>query len=113
MRCLLSSLLSGYLSNLLHDKNSTWYYAKPTMHQLILQTGRAKGYFAMDNNNNSHHFTNNTSLRMIVNTEGELLPAMAQELRHAFGGAHILPSYGMTKCMPFTSPPADYLLEKS
>ena len=83
------------------------------MHQLILQTGRTEGYIAMDNNNNSHHFTNNTSLRMTVNAAGELLTAMARELRHAFGGAHILPSYGMTECMPITSPPADYLLEKS
>jgi acetyltransferase-like isoleucine patch superfamily enzyme len=74
------------------------------MHQLILQTGHAEGY--LDRNDEW------SKLRMIANAAGGLLPSLARELREAFGGANILPSYGMTECMPITSPPANYQLEK-
>jgi len=84
----------------------TWYYAAPTMHQLILQQGKAEGHVKDDG---SCHPT--MQLRMIANAAGGLLPSMARELRQAFS-ANILPSYGMTECMPITSPPATYLLEK-
>jgi acyl-CoA synthetase (AMP-forming)/AMP-acid ligase II/acetyltransferase-like isoleucine patch superfamily enzyme/acyl carrier protein len=104
---------------LLAQNKFTWYYAAPTMHQIILSTGRAEGYIS-----NSHHngalfdserksqALKTTSLRMIANAAGGLLPATARELRQAFHGANILPSYGMTECMPITSPPANYMLEK-
>lgn len=94
---------------LLKQNKFTWYYAAPTMHQLILQTGRSEGYIGSNTDNKS---SIKTSLRMIANAAGGLLPATARELRQAFAGAHILPSYGMTECMPITSPPAEYLLEK-
>jgi acyl-CoA synthetase (AMP-forming)/AMP-acid ligase II len=103
----------------------TWYYAAPTMHQLILQTGRAEGYIPdyrnRDENGNpinslSVHSPSSSQhkkprLRMIANAAGGLLPSLARELRQAFG-ANVLPSYGMTECMPITSPPASYELEK-
>ena len=34
---------------------------------------------------------------MICNAAGGLLPSLAVELRDTFGGAAILPSYGMTE----------------
>jgi hypothetical protein len=37
-----------------------------------------------------------TRIRMICNAAGGLLPTLAEELRDTFGGATILPSYGMT-----------------
>lgn len=51
-------------------------------------------------------------LKMIANAAGGLLPSLAQEMRDTFGGAAVLPSYGMTECMPISSPPASYALTK-
>ena len=67
----------------------TWYYAAPTMHQLILQTGKNEGHI-MDGS------CATIQLRMIANAAGGLLPSMARELRQTFN-AHVLPSYGMTE----------------
>ena len=78
----------------------TWYYAAPTMHQVILRSRPQQ-----------HSSQPQPKLRMIANAAGGLLPSLAQELRDVFG-ANVLPSYGMTECMPISSPPADYKLEK-
>ena len=40
-----------------------------------------------------------TRIRMIANAAGGLLPSLAQQLKDTFD-AVILPSYGMTECMP-------------
>mmetsp|Transcript_10452 Transcript_10452/g.23095 ORF Transcript_10452/g.23095 Transcript_10452/m.23095 type:complete len:1809 (+) Transcript_10452:41-5467(+) len=93
----------------------TWYYAAPTMHHLILQTGRAEGYLPPTTEgvgSESQHDYPQFRLRMICNAAGGLLPSLARELRRAFFGAKVLPSYGMTECMPISSPPAEYELEK-
>jgi acyl-CoA synthetase (AMP-forming)/AMP-acid ligase II len=50
-------------------------------------------------------------LRMIANAAGGMLPSLAVRLRETFG-ANVLPSYGMTECMPISSPPANYQLTK-
>ena len=86
---------------LLEKKAFNWYYAAPTMHQIILQTGKALFEEKI------HSF----SLKMIANAAGGLLPSLAQELRDTFKAA-VLPSYGMTECMPISSPPANYDLGK-
>ena len=52
-----------------------------------------------------------TQIRLICNAAGGLLPTLAQELRDVFGCA-VLPSYGMTECMPIASPPPSYQLER-
>ncbi len=104
---------------LLNQRAFTWYYAAPTMHQIILQFGRAEGHLQSYNNNSSAAVASTLPrgggppprLRMIANAAGGLLPSLARELREAFG-AFVLPSYGMTECMPITSPPATYQLEK-
>jgi len=106
---------------LLLQQSFTWYYAAPTMHQLILQTGKLEGYLLNNGNLPHHHHTKSRGssrasgppprLRMIANAAGGLLPSLARELRQAFS-CHVLPSYGMTECMPITSPPATYQLEK-
>jgi acyl-CoA synthetase (AMP-forming)/AMP-acid ligase II len=84
----------------------TWYYAAPTMHQLILQTGKDEQY--IDTNTGMCNYP----LRMIANAAGGLLPSLANEMKHVFHGVHVLPSYGMTECMPISSPPYTYNLEK-
>lgn len=76
----------------------TWYYAAPTMHQVILAS-------------KPEDLPTVPRLRMIANAAGGLLPSLAQELRNMFG-ANVLPSYGMTECMPISSPPFCYQLEK-
>ena len=53
-----------------------------------------------------------TRIRLICNAAGGLLPTLAQELRDVFGGCAVLPSYGMTECMPIASPLPSYQLER-
>merc|ERR1719502_410895 len=55
--------------------------------------------------------TSRTGLRMIANAAGGLLPSLAEQLKECFG-AVILPSYGMTECMPISTPPNDYKLDR-
>ncbi|MBX2804236.1 MAG: AMP-binding protein [Myxococcales bacterium] len=69
----------------------TWYYAAPTMHRMILDEG-------------AHHTDASVRLRFIANAAGALLPETQQELQSRFG-ARVLPSYGMTECMPISCPP--------
>jgi acyl-coenzyme A synthetase/AMP-(fatty) acid ligase len=57
----------------------TWYYAAPTMHQLILQMGRSEGFVKTDGTGSPH------KLRMIANAAGGLLPSLAEEMRDTFG----------------------------
>jgi acyl-CoA synthetase (AMP-forming)/AMP-acid ligase II/acetyltransferase-like isoleucine patch superfamily enzyme/acyl carrier protein len=79
--------------------NFNWYYASPTMHEGILQKGCTRPQ--------SRH-----RLRFICNAAGDLLPSTAERLRERFGGAAVLPGYGMTECMPIACPPLDYRLER-
>ena len=70
------------------------------MHQQILQA-RDEGSTAAAGH-----------LRMIANAAGGLLPSLARELMTCFPSAAILPSYGMTECMPISTPPQDYKLDR-
>ncbi|KAH9846200.1 acetyl-CoA synthetase-like protein [Lenzites betulinus] len=79
---------------------ATWYYAAPTMHHAILASKPDSIVPLRD-----------TRIRMIANAAGGLLPSLAVQLRDTFG-AVILPSYGMTECMPIASPPTTYALER-
>jgi len=76
----------------------TWYYAGPTMHMLILDT-----YKLLEPKPKIR-------LRFIANAAGPLLHSVAQDMRDTYskGSGHfcsIMPSYGMTECMPISSPP--------
>ncbi|KAI8995280.1 acetyl-CoA synthetase-like protein [Trametes punicea] len=79
---------------------ATWYYAAPTMHHAILASKPVSIVPSRD-----------TRIRMIANAAGGLLPSLANQLRETFG-AVVLPSYGMTECMPIASPPTTYALER-
>ncbi|KAI0933437.1 putative NRPS-like protein biosynthetic cluster [Taiwanofungus camphoratus] len=87
--------------NLAQSFGATWYYAAPTMHHAILAS-------RPENVVPSKH----TRIRMICNAAGGLLPNLAIDLRDTFGGAVVLPSYGMTECMPIASPPTNYALDR-
>ncbi|KAJ8092843.1 putative NRPS-like protein biosynthetic cluster [Marasmius tenuissimus] len=80
---------------------ATWYYAAPTIHHAILTSQPEHIIPARD-----------LKIRMICNAAGGLLPSLALELKERFDGAVILPSYGMTECMPIASPPTTYQLER-
>ena len=52
------------------------HLAAPTMHQLILQTGRTNGFISCKRKK--------LKLRMIANAAGGLLPSLAEEMMEAF-----------------------------
>ena len=83
---------------LIKSKGCTWYYAAPTIHMSIIEEAKR-----LDDTK--------SSIRVIANAAGGLLPSTANELKSIFG-AVILPSYGMTECMPISCPPYNYNLEK-
>ncbi|KAN0101457.1 acetyl-CoA synthetase-like protein [Hyaloscypha variabilis] len=87
--------------DLLEDGHGTWYYASPSMHISILAEGRNRGDAA-----------SRSRLRLVCNAAGSLLPALAAQLRHTFK-CTVLPSYGMTECMPISTPPLNYQLDRN
>jgi len=76
----------------------TWYYAAPTMHHAILTESERRP-----------HPLPVQTIRYIANAAGGLLPVLANRLRDTFD-AIILTSYGMTECMPISTPPQSYRL---
>ncbi|KAF8129664.1 acetyl-CoA synthetase-like protein [Mycena galopus ATCC 62051] len=92
---------------LARDLRASWYYAAPTIHHAILaaQPSPSSPSSYIDPKQDLR-------LRMIANAAGGLLPSLAVRLRETFVGAVVLPSYGMTECMPIVSPPITYALER-
>ena len=85
-------------------KKCTWYYGAPTMHMIIVKSAEtmekdAKGRVK-------------SSIRFVANAAGPLQPQTAIDLRRLFDNAIVLPSYGMTECMPIACPPSNYGLER-
>lgn len=78
----------------------TWYYATPTMHQMILGEAQHRPDAVKE-----------SAIEFICNAGGGLPPTLAVQLREAFH-CSILPSYGMTECMPIAAPPKDYTLDR-
>ncbi|KAK7432184.1 hypothetical protein QQZ08_001129 [Neonectria magnoliae] len=76
----------------------TWYYASPSMHTVILSGARSDALRA-------------SKIRLVCNAAGGLLPSLACQLRDTFNSI-VLPSYGMTECMPISTPPLDYQLDR-
>ncbi|KAI3320385.1 acetyl-CoA synthetase-like protein [Xylariaceae sp. AK1471] len=81
------------------DAQPTWYYASPTMHSMILEEAR-----------NRSGALRKSRIRLICNAAGSLLPSLAERLRDTFR-CTVLPSYGMTECMPISTPPLSYSLD--
>lgn len=87
--------------DVVEDRQPTWYYASPSMHSVIL-----------DEAQNRPEALEKCKIRLICNAAGGLLPSLAITLRDTFN-CIVLPSYGMTECMPIASPPLDYKLDRS
>jgi acyl-CoA synthetase (AMP-forming)/AMP-acid ligase II/acetyltransferase-like isoleucine patch superfamily enzyme/acyl carrier protein len=86
--------------DLVETQGPTWYYASPSMHSAIL------GEVA-----DRRTALNSSRIRMVCNAAAGLLPSLASQLRDTFQ-CTVLPSYGMTECMPISTPPLDYRLER-
>ncbi|KAL9620528.1 MAG: hypothetical protein Q9160_004997 [Pyrenula sp. 1 TL-2023] len=82
------------------DQKPTWYYASPSMHAAILLEVE-----------NRKLALEKSCIRLVCNAAGGLLPTLASELRDTFG-CTVLPSYGMTECMPIATPPLTYCLDR-
>lgn len=84
-----------------HDRMTpTWYYATPTMHQMILAEAQHRP-----------ETVRKSAIKFICNAGAGLPPTLAVQLRDTFHCV-ILPSYGMTECMPIAAPPANYTLDR-
>ncbi|PTB71025.1 hypothetical protein BBK36DRAFT_1176362 [Trichoderma citrinoviride] len=78
----------------------TWYYASPSMHSVILAAASERQAALQQ-----------SRIRLACNAAGGLLPSLACRLRDTFN-CTVLPSYGMTECMPISTPPLDYQLDR-
>ncbi|CZR62462.1 related to coenzyme a synthetase [Phialocephala subalpina] len=86
--------------DLLESGQGTWYYASPSMHMSILAEAGLRG-----------EVVSKRKLRLVCNAAGGLLPALATRLRDTFE-CTVFPSYGMTECMPISTPPLGYTLDR-
>ncbi|KAJ6635928.1 putative CoA ligase CCL9, partial [Pseudolycoriella hygida] len=50
-------------------------------------------------------------VKKVCNAGGSLPPLLAKDIKATFRRATVLPSYGMTECMPICAPPIDYGLQ--
>ncbi|PKS07245.1 hypothetical protein jhhlp_005847 [Lomentospora prolificans] len=87
----------GLFWSVVEKISPTWYYASPTMHSLILSSAP------------EHQ---DSRFRLICNAAGGLLPSLALQLKDVFN-CTVLPSYGMTECMPISTPPLTYQLDRT
>ncbi|KXG48224.1 AMP-dependent synthetase/ligase [Penicillium griseofulvum] len=78
----------------------TWYYATPTMHQMFLAEAEHRP-----------DAVKQSAIQFICNAGGGLPPTLAVQLHNTFHCA-VLPSYGMTECMPIAAPPRNYNLDR-
>lgn len=86
--------------DVVEDLAPTWYYASPSMHSMILEAA-ADRLVALAK----------SQIRLVCNAAGGLLPSLASQIRDTFK-CIVLPSYGMTECMPISTPPLDYVLNR-
>jgi acetyltransferase-like isoleucine patch superfamily enzyme len=95
----------------LESESATWYYAAPTMHLMILAEGKRR---AEERVLAGAAFGAGAAfkIRLVANAAGGLLPSLAEELKVCFPKSVVLPSYGMTECMPISTPPLTYNLER-
>ncbi|KAL4904485.1 hypothetical protein BDW74DRAFT_168483 [Aspergillus multicolor] len=80
--------------------NPTWYYATPTMHQMILAESEHRPDALAQ-----------SQIQFIINAGGGLPATLAVQLREVFQ-CTVLPSYGMTECAPIVAPPTNYKLDR-
>ncbi|TVY18028.1 putative peroxisomal-coenzyme A synthetase, partial [Lachnellula arida] len=86
--------------DIVEEGRGTWYYASPSMHMgILLECSLRPNAVTV------------SRLRLVCNAAGDLSPALAVRLRDTFK-CTVLPSYGMTECMPISTPPLNYALDR-
>ncbi|EHK46238.1 hypothetical protein TRIATDRAFT_80644 [Trichoderma atroviride IMI 206040] len=90
----------GLFWDVVQETPVTWYYASPSMHSVILAAASDR-----------QAALKQSCIRLACNAAGGLLPSLACKLRDTFNCV-VLPSYGMTECMPISTPPLDYQLDR-
>lgn len=92
--------------DIVEDHAPTWYYASPSMHQGILEIGADRPESIAK-----------SQIKLVCNAAGGLLPSLAHQICNTFSNADhqttVLPSYGMTECMPISTPPLNYKLDRT
>lgn len=86
--------------DVLEAQSPTWYYASPSMHSTILAEAGERSKALSE-----------SRIRLVCNAAGGLLPSLALRIQATIK-CTVLPSYGMTECMPISTPPMDYKLER-
>lgn len=86
--------------DIVEAQTPTWYYASPSMHSTILAEVGVRS-----------DALSKSSIRLVCNAAGGLLPSLAMRIQDTFK-CNVLPSYGMTECMPISTPPVDYGLDR-
>ncbi|KAK3267587.1 hypothetical protein CYMTET_23867, partial [Cymbomonas tetramitiformis] len=102
-------------------QSCTWYYGVPVMHKLIVKS-------ALDRRVTSAQLpAPHPACRKEERASGQpvqadsmaawslpdaAVPSTARDLQQTFTQATILPCYAMTECMPITSPPKGYALDR-
>ena len=81
-------------------QDPTWYYASPSMHSTILADASER-----------KDALSKSNIRLVCNAAGGLLPSLALRIQNTFE-CTVLPSYGMTECMPISTPPINYKLDR-
>lgn len=92
----------GLFCDILENQtNPIWFYGVPSMQQSIMQVASVRKLPSKCCD----------LVKKVCNAGGALPPALANEIKSIFTQAVVLPSYGMTECMPICAPPINYCLE--
>eukprot|EP00441_Pelagodinium_beii_P037132 CAMPEP_0197642432 /NCGR_PEP_ID=MMETSP1338-20131121/16088_1 /TAXON_ID=43686 ORGANISM="Pelagodinium beii, Strain RCC1491" /NCGR_SAMPLE_ID=MMETSP1338 /ASSEMBLY_ACC=CAM_ASM_000754 /LENGTH=1002 /DNA_ID=CAMNT_0043215547 /DNA_START=226 /DNA_END=3231 /DNA_ORIENTATION=+ len=90
--CTPSAQMETFLSCLATPPRPTWYYASPSIHLAVCKSAE-----------NQDGKAENT-LRLCRSAAGALPPALAQRLANVLD-CKVMPTYGMSECMPIASVP--------
>eukprot|EP00924_Labyrinthula_sp_SR-Ha-C_P015979 maker-scaffold_4-snap-gene-15.3-mRNA-1 protein AED:0.42 eAED:0.42 QI:0/0/0/1/1/1/2/0/1996 len=89
----------------------TWYYASPVIHASLLEEGLRRETQSSRIGCNSPF--ERPKLRFIANAAGNLPVDLEEKMRKFYPGCSMVPGYGLSECMPVSSPPLNYnYLEK-
>lgn len=84
-----------------NESNPIWFYGVPSMQQSIIQVASMRKL--------SPECCG--LVKKVCNAGASLSPSLAKQIKSIFTQAVVLPSYGMTECMPICAPPINYGLE--
>lgn len=93
--CTPHARVDTFVSCLATAPQPTWYYASPSIHMAVCQS--------LESQNAALQAANNT-LRLVRSAAGALPPSLAELLAKCLD-CKVMPTYGMSECMPIASVP--------